>query len=168
MVSHERHCVSDHLILLKSKEHQRSSFFFSFLFYNFCTILKVLFHFFSEWGRVHSLRTCSSTEINSRTPHYSVLSSMEVKKIATQEMSKFPRHCHVCKYHFTPRIQKICHFHSSIQFNILIKLINSLWPSDITWWHHQMASDVEPWCFLWLAPEQTVEQTIGTLIMMSL
>ena len=24
------------------------------------------------------------------------------------------------------------------------------------------ASDVEPWCFLWSAPEQTVEQNIGT------
>ena len=33
------------------------------------------------------------------------------------------------------------------------------------------ASDAELWCFLWSAPEQTVEQTIGTpvtLIMMSL
>ena len=47
------------------------------------------------------------------------------------------------------------------------------WSSTVTWWRHQMgkfsaplvvceARDAERWCFLWSAPEQTVEQTIET------
>ena len=97
----------------------------SFLLLNFCTILLILFHFFSEWGSLHSHRTSSDTPC---CPPWKW-------KFATQETSKFPRDCHVCEYYYTLWIPKICHFQSPIEFNISIRLLDSLWPSDVTWCH---------------------------------
>ena len=43
-------------------------------------------------------------------------------------------------------------------------LFDTLWGKSAgNWWIPlTKASDVELWCFLWYAPEQTVEQTIET------
>ena len=60
----------------------------------------------------------------------------------------------------------------------IFRVTGPLWGESTghRWIPLTMASDAELWCFLWSAPEQTFEQTIGTpviwdaiaLIMMSL
>ena len=46
------------------------------------------------------------------------------------------------------------------------RVTGPLWGESTGHWRIPLtkASDVELWCFLWSAPEQTVEQTIETLV----
>ena len=48
------------------------------------------------------------------------------------------------------------------------RVTGPLWgePTGHRWIHLTKASDAELWCFLWSAPEQTVEQTIQALVIL--